>query len=114
MSWNCVRNCGACCYLAPAERPFLDEYLDSEQLALYHSLVGQDGWCRHFEPETRTCGIYEHRPAFCRVSPEVLVELYDEAPEDLDAWATHCCREHIEAVHGARSPEMGRFNRAVR
>lgn len=113
MKWQCVNRCGACCYLAPEERPFLDEYLDAELLALYHSLVGVDGWCVHFDQQERTCRIYDERPRFCRVSPEVLETLYGESPADLDAWAIHCCAEHIDSVYGERSPERKRFDRAV-
>jgi hypothetical protein len=112
-TWQCVAGCGACCYLNPAERPFLEEYLDAEALALYHSLVGADGWCIHFEKSERTCRIYAERPNFCRVKPEVLEAVYGEDPDDLDAWAIHCCRDHIDSVWGMESPEMARFNRAV-
>jgi hypothetical protein len=113
LSWRCVRGCGACCYLAPEERPFLEEYLDAALLALYHSLVGEDGWCIHFDKQERTCGIYQTRPLFCRVSPEVLRTLYGEDPADLSAWAIHCCREHIDSVYGTHSPERERFDREV-
>ncbi|AGY58585.1 YkgJ family cysteine cluster protein [Gloeobacter kilaueensis] len=112
-SWQCVQNCGACCYLAPAERPFLAEYLSAELLALYHSLVGADGWCIHFQKTTRRCGIYANRPAFCRVSPQVLQDLYGEDPDDLTEWAIHCCREHIDSVWGAASLERQRFEQQL-
>ncbi|BAC88913.1 YkgJ family cysteine cluster protein [Gloeobacter violaceus] len=111
--WHCVQNCGACCYLAPEERPFLAEYLSPGLLRLYHSLVGDDGWCVHFDKSRRTCGIYQTRPAFCRVTPEVLRDLYGEDPADLSAWAVHCCREHIDSVWGAQSPERRRFEQEV-
>ena len=47
--WCCVENCGACCNLEPSDRPYLDEYLNREQLQEYLSLVGKDGWCINFE-----------------------------------------------------------------
>ncbi|NEO03757.1 MAG: YkgJ family cysteine cluster protein, partial [Moorea sp. SIO3I7] len=34
-TWRCVKQCGACCHLDPAERPGLEEYLLPEELALY-------------------------------------------------------------------------------
>ncbi len=44
--WACVAGCGACCYLAPEERPFLMDYFeDPEDLAQYNAMVGDDGWC---------------------------------------------------------------------
>ncbi len=59
------------------------------------ALVGDDGWCKNFDKATRTCLIYAERPLFCRVTPEVIRDLYHEDPADLDAWAIHCCTEHI-------------------
>jgi len=44
-TWRCVKQCGACCHLDPTERPDLEEYLSSEELALYLSMVGEGGWC---------------------------------------------------------------------
>lgn len=45
-TWACVAGCGACCYLQPEERPYLMDYFeDPEDLALYNSMVGDDGWC---------------------------------------------------------------------
>jgi uncharacterized protein len=111
-TWQCVQQCGACCYLAPAERPFLEEYLDCDQLVLYHSLVGEDGWCVHYQKSERTCGIYATRPEFCRVNTTVVKEVYGEDPQDLDRWAIHCCTDHIDSVYGAESPEMLRFKQA--
>jgi len=93
--WYCLKNCGACCYLAPEERPYLAEFLPPKLLQEYLALVAEDGWCKNFDKVTRLCRIYEERPYFCRVSPEVLQTLYKEDPADLDDWAIHCCTEHI-------------------
>lgn len=112
-TWQCVRDCGACCYLAPEERPALEEYLNPEEIDLYLSLVGPDGWCIHFNHLTRECKIYADRPRFCRVQGDVFEELYDVAPEDLDEFAIECCQEHIEDLYGPQSLELLRFNRAV-
>lgn len=112
-TWRCVKQCGACCYLDPTERPDLDEYLSPEELEHYLSLVGEDGWCINFNPITRECGIYPDRPRFCRVQPEVFQELYGVDPAELDEFAIDCCREHIEDLYGDRSIELLRFNREV-
>lgn len=112
--WKCVEQCGACCYLEPSERPFLGDYLNESQMAEYMALVGPDGWCINFDQATRRCGIYATRPAFCRVSTEVVESLYGEDPADLERWAAHCCRDHIDSVYGETSVEMKRFNREVR
>ena len=111
-SWQCISGCGACCYLEPEERPLLEEYLPEELLKLYYSLVGEDGWCIKYDAQNRTCSIYEDRPMFCRVSPTVLKELYDEPEDELAAWAIHCCTENIGSVWGEESPEMNKFKQA--
>jgi uncharacterized protein len=112
-TWQCVKQCGACCHLDPTERPDLDEYLSPEELALYLSLVGEGGWCIHFNQETRECQIYANRPRFCRVEASVFEDLYGVGSEDLNDFAIDCCREQIEGVYGDRSLEMLRFDRAV-
>jgi len=39
-------------------------------------MVGEDGWCIHFDTGRRRCRIYDSRPDFCRV--ENLVALFAE------------------------------------
>lgn len=112
-TWRCVKQCGACCFLDPQERPDLPDYLSPADLELYLSLVGQDGWCIHYDPIQRECGIYVDRPQFCRVEPEVFQSLYSIAPEDLNDFAIECCHEHISDLYGNNSPEMERFNQAI-
>lgn len=112
-NWACIKQCGACCYLDPAERPELDQYLTPEELRLYLSLVGLDGWCIHFDPVTRNCKIYKDRPRFCRVTPEVFQDLYEIAPAQLNDFAIDCCREQIQDVYGDRSLESLRFEQAI-
>ncbi|MEG4851352.1 YkgJ family cysteine cluster protein [Microcoleus sp. B5-D4] len=112
-TWRCVKQCGACCYLDPTERPDLDEYLSEDELALYLSLVGDDGWCINFDRATRECGIYADRPRFCRVDSEVFEEMYGVEPTELNDFAIECCLEHIEDLYGDRSLEMIRFNSEV-
>ncbi|MEB3887205.1 YkgJ family cysteine cluster protein [Lyngbya sp. CCY1209] len=112
-TWLCVKRCGACCHLDPTERPELEDYLCAEELEIYLSLVGADGWCIHFDRENRDCRIYSARPRFCRVRADVFQDLYGVEPEELNDFAIDCCQQQIEGVYGDRSPEMERFNAAV-
>jgi Fe-S-cluster containining protein len=112
-TWRCVKNCGACCHLDPGDRPDLEEYLLPEELAFYMSLVGEGGWCIHFDHETRECGIYPNRPRFCRVEPEVFHDLYGIEPEEVNDFAIDCCRQQIEGVYGDLSLESIRFDQEV-
>lgn len=112
-TWQCVRQCGACCHLDPAERPDLDEYLSPDQLDLYLSMVGEDGWCMNYDHTTRECRIYLDRPRFCRVESEVFQDLYGVEAGDLNDFAIDCCRQQIQGVHGDHSLEMLRFDQAV-
>lgn len=112
-TWQCVKQCGACCQLDPDERPDLETYLAPEELLLYMSLVGEDGWCIHFDHALRECRIYADRPRFCRVQPDVFQDLYDVEPEELSDFAIDCCVQQIEAVYGDRSLELLRFERSI-
>lgn len=112
-TWQCVKDCGACCHLDPSDRPELEEYLSPEELMLYLSMVGEDGWCINFDPLTRKCQIYANRPRFCRVEAEVFEDMFGVTPEALNDFAIDCCRQQIEAVYGDRSLEMLRFDREV-
>lgn len=112
-NWCCVKQCGACCHLDPSDRPDLADYLAPEELDLYFSLVGENGWCIHFDHDNRECQIYASRPRFCRVETETFQEMYGIEPEELNDFAIDCCREQIEGVYGDRSLEMIRFDQAV-
>ena len=112
-TWHCVKQCGACCHLDPSDRPELDEYLAPNELELYLSLVGADGWCIHFDQQTRECQIYDQRPRFCRVQADVFQDLYGVEPEELNDFAIDCCQQQIEAVYGEDSSEMQRFEQVV-
>jgi uncharacterized protein len=112
-TWCCVKQCGACCYLEPSERPDLDVYLTTAQLDQYLSMVGDDGWCINFDHTDRTCQIYDNRPRFCRVEPDTFQEMFGIPPEDLSDFAIDCCHEQIEDVYGDRSLEMIRFDREI-
>jgi len=112
-TWLCVKRCGACCHLDPSDRPELDEYLNPAELAQYLSMVGEGGWCIHFDHDSRECRIYADRPRFCRVDADVFQDLYDIEPDELNDFAIDCCRQQIEAVYGDRSLEMLKFEREV-
>ncbi len=112
-TWRCVKYCGACCQLDPADRPDLADYLTPEELELYLSLVGEDGWCVNFDHATRECRIYDDRPRFCRVEADGFHDMFGIEPEELNDFAIDCCRQQIEAVYGDRSLEMIRFDREV-
>jgi uncharacterized protein len=112
-TWQCIKQCGACCNLDPADRPEIDEYLTPEELEVYMSMVGEDGWCINYDQESRECSIYEKRPRFCRVEAETFVEMYGIEENELNDFAIDCCRQQIEAIYGFRSLEMLRFDKAV-
>ncbi|MBW4580471.1 MAG: YkgJ family cysteine cluster protein [Tildeniella nuda ZEHNDER 1965/U140] len=112
-TWRCVKQCGACCHLDPTDRPDLEDYLAPPELALYLSMVGDGGWCIHFDHTTRECGIYADRPRFCRVEPDVFQDLFGIEADELNDFAIACCREQIEGVYGDRSLELLRFDREV-
>lgn len=112
-NWQCVKQCGACCNLDPAERPDLAEYLSPTELELYLSMVGEGGWCVNFDHTNRECSIYANRPRFCRVEPEIFQDMYEIEPEELDDFAIDCCRQQIEGVYGDRSLEILRFDKAI-
>lgn len=104
--WSCMKHCGACCYLNPLEREELDSYLTPQELAQYYSLVGADGWCIHYQKDTRTCGIYEQRPRFCRVSVETFEQMFGVTEGEFNDFAIDCCCEQIASVYGEDSEEM--------
>ena len=99
-TWHCLKHCGACCYLDPANRPNLAEYLTPEEIKLYLSLVGENGWGIHYNVERRECNIYDQRPQFCRVEPENFQRMYGVNSEDFDEFAIDCCQQLIQSVYG--------------
>ena len=112
LHWSCMDQCGACCRLAPDERPEAVAALDPLQQEQYLSMVGDDGWCIHFDSGSRRCRIYESRPDFCRVSS--LCGLFGVEPDQADVFAISCCRQQIRSVHGGRSRELRKFERLIR
>ncbi|MEM6251765.1 MAG: YkgJ family cysteine cluster protein [Cyanobacteria bacterium P01_D01_bin.156] len=112
-TWQCVKNCGACCNLTPADRPELASYLTPEQLATYMGMVGPDGWCINYDHDQRLCRVYDQRPSFCRVQPDTFEEMFNIPMEDLNDFAIDCCHEQISGVYGPKSEELERFRNAV-
>jgi len=113
-TWHCVLNCGACCNLTPDDRPELEEYLTRQELEIYQAMLGEDGWCQNLDRETRKCLIYEERPNFCRVQPDIFQEMYQVEEKDFNKFAIDCCRDQITGVYGERSEEMIRYNQSIR
>ena len=111
--WQCISGCGACCNLSPDDRPDLAQYLSSEELKLYLSMVGEDGWCINYDRDNRKCQIYDERPRFCRVQPDNFEQMYGIEREEFDEFAIACCQEQISGVYGIDSPELERYDNAV-
>ncbi len=111
--WQCIKQCGACCNLEPDDRPDLDQYLSEAELAQYLSMVGEGGWCIHFDHDSRLCTIYDERPRFCRVKPDIFHEMYGVEPDDFNDFAIACCDEQIAGVYGDDSPEQERYQQIV-
>lgn len=110
--WQCITGCGACCRLDPELRQEALAALDPAQRELYLSMVGADGWCRHFDTGRRRCRVYDGRPDFCRVSS--LMELFGAEGRDADELAISCCLQQIRSESGGRGRVMKRFKRAIR
>lgn len=112
--WACVKDCGACCYLAPEDRPDLEEFLsDPNELALYKSMTLENGWCKHFDQENRACTIFEDRPRFCRVETDTFGDMYGIDSGDMDEFCTACCKDQIGLVYGSKSKELRVFKAAL-
>lgn len=113
--WRCIDGCGACCRLDPALRQEAIAALSPSQQRQYMSMVGPDGWCRHFDTGSRRCRIYDGRPDFCQVAN--LVDLFGGdrlGTADGDALAIACCKQQIRSEYGGRGKVMRRFLRAIR
>jgi uncharacterized protein len=99
--WQCMKGCGACCFLGDYDDETLSELLKSpSDVEAYLSMISSSGWCRHFDFETRNCEQYENRPTFCRVEFDVFSTLYGvETEDEMDKFAIKCCNEHISSVY---------------
>ncbi|AFY59533.1 YkgJ family cysteine cluster protein [Synechococcus sp. PCC 6312] len=112
-TWRCMSGCGACCYLDPEERADVQDYLSPEEWHQYLGLVSQTGWCIHYDSQTRKCKIYENRPRFCRVSPELFTELYQVTAAEFNDFAIDCCRDFIADEYGEQSLESLKYEREI-
>lgn len=112
-NWRCIKHCGACCHLDPSDRPELADYLSPSELAQYLSMVGEEGWCIHFDRHTRQCQIYEQRPRFCRVQPNTFEKMYNVNVAQFNDFAVDCCHQQIKSVYGKNSLEMQRYRNSV-
>lgn len=77
-------------------------------------MVGEGGWCIHFNRDTRMCSIYDERPRFCRVEREVFLDLFGMKSHEVDRAACSMCRDSISDIFGPQSKELKRFNESVR
>ncbi|WP_269622909.1 YkgJ family cysteine cluster protein [Prochlorococcus marinus] len=107
--WGCIKNCGACCKLAPEDRNEALNALSVEQQTFYFSLVGEDGWCRFYNKSTKACRIYKDRPDFCHVSN--LTKLFNIKSKDINQFAITCCKQQIRHIYGGRSKVMKTFKK---
>lgn len=114
--WQCVEGCGACCKLDkdPAFPTPEEIFTDPSVVEMYRNQIGPDGWCIHYEKNTRKCSIYSDRPFFCRVEPEVFQSLYGVKKNKFNKEACRCCRDAIKDIYGSNSKELENFNRAIR
>ncbi len=111
LKWKCISNCGACCRLAPEERSEALSVLDDDQLKQYLEMVGHDGWCRHYDKQSRTCSIYENRPDFCKV--DSTVRLYKIDNNEINNFCISCCKLQIRSIYGGRSLVMKKFLKKI-
>ena len=110
--WQCVPECGACCNVGGYDADVLDEILrDQSDVDRYMAMLGEDGWCRNYDKQSRTCTTYEDRPWFCQVKKHTLGKVFEF--DDFDKFAIECCFYHIDEIHGPQSDEMKRFESAV-
>lgn len=110
--WRCIQGCGSCCRLDPALRPEALEFLDDHQRQIYLAMVGEDGWCIHYDTGGQRCRVYSERPDFCRV--ETIMEMLGIEGEAADAMAISFCRQQIRSEGGGRGKVMRRFLQALR
>ncbi|XP_059428190.1 uncharacterized protein LOC132161976 [Corylus avellana] len=113
--WRCVEGCGACCKLdkGPSFVTPEEVFSDPLDIELYRSLTGPDGWCINFNKGTRTCSIYNDRPYFCRVEPDVFQSLYGVNKKKFNKEACSFCRDTIKDIYGPHSKELENFNRST-
>ena len=110
--WRCIQGCGSCCRLDPELRPEALALLDEDQSRAYLAMVGDDGWCVHYDTGGQRCRIYDSRPAFCRV--DTIMNLVGAQGKAAEALAIRFCHQQIRSESGGRGKVMRRFQRALR
>jgi Fe-S-cluster containining protein len=110
--WRCIPGCGACCRLDPRLRQEALALLDDDQRSTYLAMVGEDGWCLHYDTGGQRCRIYDTRPDFCRV--DTIMALLGARGEEAEALAIRFCQQQIRSETGGRGKVMRRFQRALR
>lgn len=120
-TWQCMKACGACCFLGDYDNDTLLELLKCPaDVEAYLDMIGEDGWCRHFDKQGKRCAQYSARPSFCRVDFDVFQDLYGvQSPEEMNSFAIQCCEEHISGVYPSLeddtkpSEELQKFRRII-
>ena len=112
LRWQCIQGCGACCRLDPDLRPEALQLLDQDQRQTYLAMVGEDGWCIHYDTGGQRCRINATRPDFCRVS--TIMDKLGAEGMAADGLAISFCRQQIRSESGGRGKVMRRFERALR
>jgi len=110
--WRCIQGCGACCRLDPALREEALALLDEDQRRTYLAMVGEGGWCVHYDTGGQRCRIYAARPAFCRV--DTIMAMLGAEGEEAQGLAIHFCQQQIRSETGGRGKVMRRFQKALR
>uniref|UniRef100_A0A0G4HE97 Zinc-or iron-chelating domain-containing protein n=1 Tax=Chromera velia CCMP2878 TaxID=1169474 RepID=A0A0G4HE97_9ALVE len=112
--WACIKGCGACCKLGAPDRMAPEEiFFEPADAALYRSMIGDNGWCKHYDQEKRLCSQYEDRPWFCRNEPDVWNGLFGVPKRDLDDFLIDDCRDSIKDVYGHTSQEAVAFEQTI-
>ncbi len=77
------------------------------------SMVGDDDWCINYDHDERKCQIYEQRPRFCRVKPDIFEDMYGVEATEFNEFAIACCQQQIAGIYGAQSSELVRYNQEI-
>ena len=86
---------------------------DPADRAQYMSMAGDDGWCKHYDKDSRRCTIYESRPQFCRVDANQWEQTLGVPPDEVGREVREACRSWIGEVYGEHAEEMLRFDETV-
>ncbi|MFN7679033.1 MAG: YkgJ family cysteine cluster protein [Cyanobacteriota bacterium] len=110
--WRCIPGCGSCCRLDPELRQEALALLEDGERQAYLAMVGDDGWCVHFDTGGQRCRIYDTRPAFCHV--DAILSRLGAQGDEANTLAIRFCQQQIRGESGGRGKVMRRFLRALR